>query len=76
MERDLFIAAQTSISRSVNMSNFESRRRDSGRSHADRHPGLVENLDNPHPGNRQSLGVKSVYRSAAPKNPARRMAPQ
>lgn len=46
------------------MQSIETRRSDSGRSHPDRHPGLLENLDNPHPGSRRA-GACEAYKAPA-----------
>jgi hypothetical protein len=46
------------------MQTIETRRSDSGRSHPDRHPGLLENLDNPHPGSRR-VAAYEACRTAA-----------
>ncbi|MDB5806500.1 MAG: hypothetical protein JWN73_3822 [Betaproteobacteria bacterium] len=56
------------------MSNVETRRSESGRSHADRHPGLVENLDNPHPGNRRAAAMRSASPPCSSKSAAARSA--
>lgn len=45
------------------MVNIDSRRGEPGRSHPDRHPGLQENLDNPHPGSRRAA-VCDAYKAA------------